>query len=91
MHIHGVNPIIESNATFAAQKAEAKREVEAFRKKLADATASLGASEDNGIGSIDAQQGNAERQAKQESQPRKEQKKEDGEQKRGGGHISDWA
>jgi len=47
MHIHGMNPNIESNAVYAAQqaeakrKAEAKREAEAFKKKLAESVARL--------------------------------------------------
>ena len=90
MHIHGVNPLGESNATYAAQ-AEAKREAEAFRKKLEEASAGLPPSDEDCVVSINAEQENDEGRSQQENRQKKEQKKEDDPEKDADSHISDWA
>jgi hypothetical protein len=97
MHIHGMNPNIESNAVYAAQqaeakrKAEAKREAEAFKKKLAESVARLTANDEGGVVGISAQENNAEDQSKQKNQQEKKQKKEDAKPSDSSNHISDWA
>jgi RNA polymerase-binding transcription factor DksA len=91
MHIHGMNPSIESNAAYAAERANAKREAEAFRKKLSESVNRLVAGDEDCIVSIDAQQKDAQDQPQQEQEREKKQKNADAEQKEVRSHISDWA
>jgi tRNA(Met) C34 N-acetyltransferase TmcA len=91
MHIHGMNPSIESNAAYAAERANAKRETEAFRKKLSESVNRLVAGDEDCIVSIDAQQKDTKDQSQQEQEQEKKQKKADAEQKEVLSHISDWA
>jgi predicted NBD/HSP70 family sugar kinase len=92
MHIHGMNPNIESNAVYAAQRAEARQEAEAFKKKLAESVARLVADAEDCVVNIGAQEDNAKDQAKQNNQQEKKQKKEDAKQNDvSSRHISDWA
>jgi len=93
MHIHGMNPSIESNAAYAAERANAKREAEAFRKKLSESVNRLVAGDEDCIVSIDAQQKDAKDQPQQEQEQEQEKKEKNAgaEQKEVRGHISDWA
>lgn len=93
MHIHGVNPLGDSNATDAVQ-AEAKREAAAFRKKLEEATAGMPASDEDCVVSINAEQEDKEGQPNQEDRQEKgkeEEEEEDNQEIEDGSHISNWA
>jgi hypothetical protein len=91
MHIHRMNPMIESNEAFAAQRAEAKREAEAFRKKLSESIARLTADDQNCVLSINANEHNPDGEAKQKNQQQKKQKETDAKQNDLSKHISGWA
>jgi E3 ubiquitin-protein ligase DOA10 len=91
MRIHDMNPNIESDAVSAVQRAEAKREADAFRKKLSESVANLRADDDGCVVSIGARQEEAEGQSEQKNQQEKKAKKEDAQPNDVNGHISDWA
>jgi hypothetical protein len=93
MRIHDMNPNIESDVVYAAQRTQAKREAEVFRKKLSASVAGLAAGNENCVLSISAQENNADDQSKQENQQEEEnkQEKEDAKQDKFKSHISDWA
>ena len=92
MHIHGVqmNPNLALNAAYAAQKAQAKREAEATRKKLFESTSEL-AGDGDFVMSIGAQQENYEGHSQRKNQ--QEKKSRNRSEKEGviTSHVSDWA
>jgi hypothetical protein len=83
MRIHQINPNLALDAAYAAQKAEAKREAAAVRKKLLDSALYLTADDGDVVVSISAEQKNSEEQPKHGKQ-QQDQNSENG-------HISDWA
>jgi len=83
MRIHQINPNLALDAAYAAQKAEAKREAAATRKKLLDSALRLSADDGDVVVSISVEQKNSEEQPKHG----KQQQDQDAES----GHISDWA
>jgi hypothetical protein len=89
MHIHRMNPLIESNEAFAAQRAEAQRERDAFKNKLPESIARLTADDQNCVLSINAQEHNPDGEAKQKNQQEKKQTEADAKQNDLSKHISD--
>jgi len=92
MHIRGnqMNPNLAFNAAYAAQKALAKREVEATRKKLFESASEL-AGDVAFVTSIGAQEENSERHSQQKDHQEKKAGIESEQEGAGTSHISDWA
>jgi hypothetical protein len=90
MRIQGnqFNPNLALDAAYEVQKAEAKREVAAIRKKLLDSATQSAADDDDFVVSISTEQQNSEQQPKQNKQQQETQDPSPGDES---GHISDWA
>lgn len=92
MHIHGnqFTPNLAFNAAYAAQKAEAKREAEATRKKLFESASELAGDADF-VTSIGAQSEDSDRHSQPKNQQEKKEKNRPEPTDAGSSHLSDWA
>ncbi len=96
MHVHGnqINPNAQLDATYAAQKAAARKEVVRTRKKLTEFASELAgeAELEECVVRLGAEEESQEEPKRQNQQGQRGQKKaRGGEIEEGDGVISDWA
>lgn len=92
MHIHGaqMNSVSDLYAAYAAQKAQARLEAEATKKKLLESASRLASYREDYIVKLDGRQGSGGGQRKQSGQQGGSEQKED-KREDGASEVSEWA